>query len=116
MKAEGILQDWREVGIQIVSGVGKGGENQHLLVIRIDRVGDLVQHMSLEVLELGVVLGRDLAHRVEQSLDDAQIGFERVLPGRQIHVGQTDLDLAANGFVVAFRERKIVVFGLKVAE
>ena len=44
-----------EILVQVVGGVGEGGEDQHLAVIRIDGVGDLLQYMVPQMLELGII-------------------------------------------------------------
>ena len=63
VKSELGQQLWREVCVQVIGGVGKGGEDQHLLVAGVDGVFDLAEQLRLEVLQLSVVLRRDLAHR-----------------------------------------------------
>ena len=69
-----------KVGVKVVRGIGKGGEDKHLPVAGVDRVGDLLQHVGLQVLEFGVVFGGDLVHRGQQGVDDFKIGLELVFP------------------------------------
>ena len=51
---------------------------------------------ALEALKLGVALGRDLAHLAEQLDQRDAVVFKVVPPGREVHVRQADLDLAAD--------------------
>ena len=67
----------------------------------------LLEDRGLEVLELRVVLGRDLAHLGEQACDDRAVVPQVVLPRRQVHVGEVDLDLAAD--LRRHRAREVVI-------
>ena len=105
-----------QIGIQIVSGVGEGGEDQHLLVAGVDRVSDLLQQERFEVLELGVVLGRDLVHRGQQGVDEFEVALQIALPRRQVHVAEADLDLATDLSGVVVEDRQFVVIAFKVRQ
>ena len=50
------------------------------------------------MLQLGVIGRRDLVHRRQQGINDFQIDLQLVLPRRQVHIGEADLDLAAYFF------------------
>ena len=104
----------RQVGVQVIGGVGEGGEDQHLFVAGVDRVCDFAQHVGLEVLKLGVVFGRDAMHLGQQGIDEQQVGLQFALPGWEVHVGQADLDFAAN--VVAGVDGQVVFIGFQVVE
>lgn len=51
-------------------------------------------------------------YNTQSGIDDLQINAQVMLPRGQVHVGQTDLDLAA--YLAAVKHRKIVVFGIQV--
>lgn len=84
------------------------------------RMADLAQHVSFQVLELGVFLRRHLVHGGQQGLDERQVFGELVLPARQVHVGQADLDLATHGIRArtpqVFEVGQVVVFRVQVGE
>jgi hypothetical protein len=54
------------------------------------------QNQQFEMLQLGIIGRRDLVHRRQQGINDFQIDLQFVLPRRQVHVGEADLDLAAD--------------------
>ena len=48
------------------------------------------------MLQFGIIGSRDLVHRRQQSINDFQIDLQLVLPGRQVHIGEADFDLATD--------------------
>jgi len=49
-----------------VRGVGEGREEQHLLVLAVDRALELIEDLVPQTLELAVVLGGDEVHDLDQ--------------------------------------------------
>ena len=64
------------------------------------------------MLQLGVVLGSDFCHGLQQGVNDFQINLQVMLPRWKIHVGKADSDLSADFGVI--ENRDIVLFGIKV--
>ena len=64
------------------------------------------------MLQLGIILGGDLFHLGEQRLDDHQVRFKIVLPGRQVHVSQADLTLPPILIVIGLRQLFVIGFGM----
>ena len=90
----------RQMFVKVIGGIGEGREEEHLAITGIDRSVELAQDVVFQVLQLGVVGWGDLFHFGEERLDrTARSALQVVLPSRQIHVGQTDTDLAADLFV-----------------
>ena len=75
-----LLENRGEVLVEVVGGVGKGGEEENFAVAGIDGRGDLAEDVVFQVLEFGVVGRRDLLHLLEQGLDHAEVGAQVVLP------------------------------------
>ena len=69
-----------QVVIQIIGRVGKGREEQDLMIALIDGVFNLVQNKGLEVLQLGIVLGCDFCHGIQQGVNDFQIAVQVIFP------------------------------------
>ena len=65
------------------------------------------------MLQLGIVLRRDLVHRGQQGVDNLQVRLEFVLPRWQVHVGEADLDLAADLAAFVTGHWQVVVLGIQ---
>ena len=59
-----------QVVVEVVGGVGEGGEDQHLAVAGVDRRGELAGDLGFQVLQLGVVARGDLGHFGQQLVDE----------------------------------------------
>jgi hypothetical protein len=54
-----------QIGVEIVSGIREGCEEQYFLVARVNRCSELAQNEQFQMLQLGIVGGRDLVHRCQ---------------------------------------------------
>ncbi|MFO1064128.1 MAG: hypothetical protein U0892_09720 [Pirellulales bacterium] len=91
-----MMQRIRNLRVQIVGCVCEGREEEYLAVARIEWESDLVGDVRFHMLQLGIICRSDLFHFCKQPIDHAEIGIEIMLPRRQIHVCQIDLNLAAD--------------------
>ena len=69
------------------------------------------------MLQFGIASRRYLQHLVPDSLDDRQVRAQVMVPGGQIHVGQTDAHLTADFFALVLIEdltKSFVVIRLRV--
>jgi hypothetical protein len=95
--------------VKIFCRVRKGCEDEHLFVPWIDRGCQFTKDRRLDVLELGIVRRRDLAHFSEEVFDSRKVGTKLMFPAREVHIGKIDLDLVADLPVIRFGNFVIVI-------
>ena len=85
--------------VEVVCGVGERGEDNDLLVARVDGVLDLLGNELLEAQELVIVLGIDAANHLEQALDGLSIVSDVLLPALPVKITEVELRFATHGEV-----------------
>ena len=71
--------------------------------------GDLLVNQVKQLPELAVMRRGDVSHHEEQQLQRFGVRLQVAQPGQIVHIGQIDLDLAANGEKVG-----VLVIGIPV--
>ena len=80
--------------VEVLGGVGEGGEDDDLAVAAIDGVAAFVLNHFAQAGELGVAGGIDLLGRCQQGGQAVAVFDEVLLPADQIDVAEQHLDLA----------------------
>jgi len=85
--------------VEVVCGVGERGEDNDLLVARVDGVLDLLGNEPFETQELVIVLGIDAANHLEQALDGLGVISDVLLPALPVKITEVELRFATHGEV-----------------
>ena len=103
-----------QVVVQVIGRIGKRSEDQHLLIAGVDGRIELAGDEVFQVLQFGIFGRSDLGHFTQKFVDEQQIGLQILLPRRQIHVFQADLDFLAYGDIA--RHRQVVIVEVRFFE
>jgi hypothetical protein len=86
VQAEFLLRPARKLVIEILGGVGEGGEDEKLAVAGIERRAALALDDFAECLELGVARRAHLLRRREQRRQPVAVLDEVLPPADTVHV------------------------------
>ena len=103
------LAYWADVLVEVVRRVRKGGEDNDFLVAGVNGMGDLLVDQVKQLSELAVMRRGNVGHHEKQLLQRFCVRFQVAQPGQIVHIGQIDLDLAANAEKVG-----VLVIGISV--
>ncbi|WP_337137953.1 restriction endonuclease [Sphingomonas aquatica] len=89
-------RDRLKARLEIMCGIGECREDDQLAVPGVDRFRQLLRNERLQMLKLGIMLGRDPGHIGLQCLDQSKICLQIVGKAGDVHITQVDPDLAAD--------------------
>ena len=98
-----------DVLVEVIRRIRKGGEDDEFSVVGVDRVGDLLVDQVKQLPEFTVMRRGDVGHHEKQQLQRFGVRLKVAQPGQIVHIGQIDLDLAANSEKVG-----VLVIGIPV--
>ena len=102
MYPEGFQHIGAYIVVEIFSGIGKGGENNHLAIAGIDGMLHLFPEDLQQFLQFAVVFGGDVAYHQNEQFQNVTVFDQAVPPGQVIHIANFDFDFAAKGEELAF--------------
>ena len=98
--------------VQVFCRVRKGSEDDDLPVVRVDGMFHLVFQHVQQLLQLAVILRRDVPHHENEKLQGFLVLGKAPAPGDIVHVTDLNFDFAANGEDIAFT----LVIGIQLVQ
>ena len=92
-----------QVVVEVDGGVGEGGEDEHLLIVAVDGMGELVAEVGDELLQLAVVLGGDVLEHEAREFKLLLVALQILAPADEVDILEGDLVLLGAHEGVVFR-------------
>ena len=96
MQAVGVQNILSQVVVEVIGGIGKGGEDQYLFIPVVNRVHNLVQDKIFQMLQLGIIVGRDFLHRSKKLFEQNLVCCQFMFPPLNVHITQADLNFPSD--------------------
>ena len=95
------LHEPTDICIQIIRRIGERREDDNFPIAWIYRILLLVPNQAEQLLQLGIVRGRDVLYHQRQQLERFGVVLQVLSPRHIIHIGKIDLDFLSDGEIVS---------------